>query len=251
VARHHQLKVLSLLVFGISLTFCYTASAIFHAARLPDDLLSRLQRLDHIGIYLLIAGTYTPVAWSLLQGTWLWATVTTVWMTALVFAARVGCGGVLPIWVSTLVYLSMGWGSLLCYRQLLRTYSHRALLPLPLGGVFYSIGAMLNLARWPVLSPGVFAAHELFHFLVIAGSACHISFMLNVVIPAPSPMLTSAPARPRAWAALLPRWVRFVLSRRVRSWMLHVLPHTRWLDELLAAGEQLEPVPSDGPAEVL
>src|SRR5260370_20189700 len=82
----------------------------------------------------------------------------------------------------------MGWGSVFCYRELARTYSHRVLRPLPLGGVFYSVGAVLNLARWPVLVPGVFAAHELFHFFVIAGSACHIFFMIKVVAPSPAPV---------------------------------------------------------------
>jgi hemolysin III len=252
VARHHQLKALSLLIFGICLTFCYTASALFHAVPFHGEPLSWLQRLDHIGIYLLIAGTYTPVAWALLRGTWLWGTLTTVWTIASVCAARVWCGGVFPIWVSTLIYLAMGWGSLVCYRELARTYSHRALLPMPLGGVFYSVGAVFNLARWPVLSPGVFAAHELFHFFVIAGSACHIFFMLTVVVPAPGPFALRVPAKGRPWAALLLRWARFVLSRRVRSWMLHLLPkHTRWLEELLAASEPLEPVRSDGAAEVV
>ena len=56
----------------------------------------------------------------------------------------------MPMWVSTLVYLAMGWGALFCYFELAKTYSHRTLLPLPLGGVFYSVGAVLNLARWPV-----------------------------------------------------------------------------------------------------
>ena len=77
----------------------------------------------------------------------------------------------------------MGWGAIFCYIELARIYSHRTLLPLPLGGLFYSVGAVLNLARWPVLFPGVFAAHELFHFFVIAGSACHVFFMIEVVVP--------------------------------------------------------------------
>jgi hemolysin III len=251
VARHQRLKAWSLLVFGISLTFCYAASAVYHAIRLPHELLSPFQRLDHIGIYLLIAGTYTPVAWSLLRGTWLWGTLTTVWTIAAICAARVWYGGVLPIWVSTLIYLAMGWGSLICYRELARTYSHRTLLPLPLGGLLYSIGALSNLARWPVLSPGVFAAHELFHFFVIAGSACHIFFMLRVVVPAPGPVPWPAPARPRPSIALGLRWARFVVNRRVRQWMLHILPHSRWLERVLAAGDPLDPVPSDGPAEVV
>ncbi|HZW33647.1 MAG TPA: hemolysin III family protein [Isosphaeraceae bacterium] len=249
-ARHHRLKALSLLVFGISLTFCYAASTAFHAAPFHGEPSSLLQRLDHIGIYLLIAGTYTPIAWALLRGAWLSGTLATVWTITGLCVARVWYGGVLPIWVSTLVYLAMGWGSLVCYRELARGYSHRTLLPLPLGGVFYSVGAMLNLAKWPVLSPGVFAAHELFHFFVIAGSACHIVFMLNVVVPAPGPLFAAAPARSRPRGALLVRWVRARASRRLRQWMSHV-PHPRWLEEILAAGETLDPITAEGPAKVV
>jgi hemolysin III len=250
-ARHHRLKALSLLVFGISLTFCYAASTLFHAAPWHSEFLSVLQRLDHIGIYLLIAGTYTPITWALLRGAWLSGTLATVWTITAVCVARVWYGGVLPIWVSTLVYLAMGWGSLICYRELARTHSHRTLLPLPLGGIFYSVGAVMNLAKWPVLSPGVFAAHELFHFFVIAGSACHIIFMLNVVIPAPGPVLVPAPVRSRSRSPLLLlRWARARVSRRIRQWMAHI-PHPRWLEEVLAAGEALESVGAEGPAEVV
>jgi hemolysin III len=249
-ARHYRLRALSLLVFGICLTFCYAASTIFHAAPLHGEPLNQLQRLDHIGIYLLLAGTYTPIAWALLRGGWLLGTLTTVWTITALCVVRVWYGGVLPIWISTLVYLTMGWGSLVCYRELARTYSHAALRPLPLGGVFYSVGAVLNLAKWPVLSPGVFAAHELFHFFVIAGSACHIFFMLNVVVPAPGPLLQAAPVRFRSRSPLLfLRWARAMASRRARRWMAHI-PHPRWLEEILAAGEALDSVAAESPAKV-
>jgi hemolysin III len=183
-SRHQRIKAICLLIFGMSLIACYGISAVFHGVRLTGDTLSRLQRLDHVGIFFLIAGTYTPVAWGLMRGPWCWGTLTTVWIVALVCASRVWCGGVMPMWLSTFVYLAMGWGALFCYFELARMYSHRTLLPLPLGGVFYSVGAIVNLARWPVFSPGIFAAHELFHFFVIAGSACHIFFMIQVVVPA-------------------------------------------------------------------
>ena len=199
-----RLKGLSLLVFGITLIFCYSASTTFHAVWLQDEPRSHLRRLDHIGIYLLIAGTYTPVAWSLMRGPWRWGTLATVWTITALLVARVWHDGVLPIWMSTLTYLSMGWGALVCYRELARTCSHRRLFPLLLGGILYTVGAALNLAKWPVLYPGVFAAHELFHLFVIAGSACHIFFMFNVVIPAPSPM--PVPVRSRPWPALPSRW---------------------------------------------
>ncbi len=249
VARHQRVKSLSLLIFGFALTFCYAASAVFHGVTLHGERLSRFQRLDHVGIYLLIAGTYTPVVCSMLRGGRMWGTLATVWTIAAVCATRVWCGGVLPIWVSTLIYLTMGWGSLFCYWELARSYSHRTLLPLPLGGLFYSIGAVMNLLRWPVISPGVFAAHEIFHLFVIAGSACHVFFMLKVVVPAPWPGSVPARVKTRPLAPLLLRWARAMLSRRVRRWMIGALPHTRWLESLLAT-DRLDPNTSEGAAEV-
>jgi hypothetical protein len=122
-----------------------------------------------------------------MRGPWLWGTLTAVWTTAIVCGTRVWCGTLLPIWLSTLTYLVMGWGAIFCYNELARTHSHRKLFLLPLGGLFYSIGAVLNLMRWPALVPGVFASHEIFHFFVIAGTTCHVIFMLAVVIPSPEP----------------------------------------------------------------
>jgi hypothetical protein len=206
-----------------------------------------------VGIYLLIAGTYTPVAWALLRGSWWWGTLTTVWTVAVVCAARVWCGGVLPVWVSTLVYLAMGWGSLFCYRELARTFSHRTLLPLPLGGVFYSVGAVINLARWPVLLPGVFAAHELFHIFVMAGSACHIFFMLKVVAPAPGPV--PLPARvDLPHPVLKPGTTK--AARRGGRWRPHFASRSAWVRGMVAAsarigaGAALDAAPPDTTVKV-
>jgi hemolysin III len=240
---------MTLLVFGTSLMFCYAASAMFHGVPFHGPLLSPFQRLDHIGIYLLIAGTYTPIVWAMLRGGWRWGTLAVVWTVAATSAARIWYGGVFPVWLATATYLAMGWGSLFCYRELARTYSHRTLLPLPLGGIFYSVGAAINLAKWPEFSPGFFASHELFHLFVIAGSACHVYFMMQVVIPAPWPGLHAIPARSQSRPALLLRWARFVLSRRVRRWML-LVPHPAWLGRVLAALDALDGLPAEGTAEV-
>lgn len=184
---YHRIKAYCMLIFGITLIVCYGVSAAFHGARLGGEALYRLHRLDHVGIYLLIAGTYTPVAWALMRRSWTWGTLTIVWTIAFTCALRVWHGGVMSPWISTPMYLAMGWGALFCYFELARRYPHSTLLPLPLGGLFYSIGAVLNLMKWPVLLPGVLGAHELLHFLVIAGSACHIFFMGKVVAPSPVP----------------------------------------------------------------
>jgi len=180
-------KIATLLIYGLCLVICFGNSALYHAVWLSGDPLCRFRRLDHVGIYLLIAGTYTPASWSLFRRSWRRGTLATVWSLAGLCAARVWFGGVLPTWMSTSIYLAMGWGVLFCYRELARCLSHRTLLPLPLGGAFYSVGALINLSGRPVLAPGVFGSHELFHFFVIAGSACHAEFMLRVVVPARQP----------------------------------------------------------------
>jgi hemolysin III len=226
--RYQRIKGLCLLLFGINLILCYGISATYHAARVSSESLARLQRLDHVGIYLLIAGTYTPVAWAMMRGAWWWGTLTTVWTVALVCAGWVWGVGILPPVLSTLVYLTMGWGSVFCYRELARTYSHRTLSPLPLGGIFYSVGAVINLAHWPVIYPGVFAAHELFHFFVIAGSACHVFFMHEVVVPVsePAPLPSPSPTanRPHPTTGLIPA----IASPRGRSWQPHFPPRAHW-----------------------
>jgi hemolysin III len=232
--RYERNKAFGLLIFGISLILCYGVSAAFHAVHPKGELLGRLQRLDHVGIYLLIAGTYTPVVIALLRGSWSWGTLATVWTVALVCSCRVWYGGVLPMWLSTVVYLTMGWGALLCYCELARVYSHRALVPLPIGGVFYSVGALINLARWPVFWPGQFGSHELFHFFVMAGSAAHIFFMLKVVVPAPEPAMAPQVDRP-AQLGLRP-----VFPRRT-PWKSSYALSPRWAGSTLtAAGEPID-----------
>jgi hemolysin III len=194
VSSFERSKAVSLLVFGLSLVICYGNSALYHAVQLAGEPLGWYRRLDHVGIYLLIAGSYTPVAWTLMQGAWRRGTLVVVWTLASCCAARVWLGGVFPPWISTVVYLGLGWAALLCYRVLARSFPHRQLALLPLGGAFYSIGAMINLMQWPVLVPEVLAAHELFHFFVMAGSACHVGFMMRHVVPAGPPL-------PSLWAA--------------------------------------------------
>lgn len=191
--RYLNGKSASLLIFGLTLIVCYAASTVFHAAPVRGETLHCLRRLDHAAIYLLIAGTYTPIAWALMRGPWRWGTLVTVWSIAVVCAIYVLGDGAPSIWISTISYLVMGWGAIFCYHRLTFEYSHRTLLPLPLGGVFYSVGAVVNLLHWPNLYPGVFGSHPLFHLFVIAGSACHVWFMTSVVIPAHEPVF--APLR--------------------------------------------------------
>jgi len=209
---YHLGKSVTLLLFGTCLTFCYGASGVFHAVPIPPGSDNVFHRLDHVGIYLLIAGSYTPVAWSMMRGSWRSGTLVAAWSFALVCAARVWVGGLLPIWMSTLIYMSMGWAAVGCYRDLMRRHSQGVLYPLPLGGLFYSLGAIVNLAGQPVLIPGIFAAHELSHIFVMAGSACHFYFMIGVVVPAVEP---GPEPEPSAATSFIPV-PKFLARRRER-----------------------------------
>jgi hemolysin III len=188
-------KRLSLLIFGVSLAICYAGSTLFHAVRLPSPWIDRFDELDHIGIFILIAGSYTPIAWNQLRGPLRWWTLASAWLVSALGTLLLLICGVFSMFWSTFFYIAMGWGALVCYSQMARFLSHRTLLPLLLGGVVYTLGAVINLAQWPVLWPGVVGAHELFHLLVMAGSLLHFWFMLSVVAPTADAVLADSYAR--------------------------------------------------------
>jgi hemolysin III len=182
-SRRDRPKQLALSVYGLSLAGCYAASALCHGVRLPPEQVAVFVLLDHIGIYLLIAGTCTPIVFTLLRGPWRWGILLSAWLVAGVGVALNLVYGTLPPGLFTGFYLGMGWGFALCYLELARVVSHRVLRPVVAGGAFYSLGAVFNLLGWPVLWPGVFQAHEVLHVFAMAGSLVHYFFMYDVVVP--------------------------------------------------------------------
>ncbi len=176
-------KRISLLVYGLSLAVCYSASTLYHGVQLKGEKLAFFARLDSMGIFTLIAGTYTPLAWNLMSGPWRTWTLSAVWGTALSAIVLIATGRQFSTTLATAIYLVMGWGVVVCYARISRVVSHRALLPVLVGGLFYSVGAVLNLLQRPSLWPGSFGTHDLFHLFVIAGSLAHYWFILFVVVP--------------------------------------------------------------------
>jgi hemolysin III len=159
--------------------------------------------MDHISIYVLIAGTYTPIAWTLLRGSWRLGVLGLVWFWAVLGISVHATWETLPLWLSTGYYLAMGWGAVFCYFEVARGLSHRILSPIVAGGVLYSLGAVFNLLHRPVLWPGVIQAHELFHLFVVAASLLHFSFILTVVAPWPhepsAPLPLAAEGNSAGW----------------------------------------------------
>jgi hemolysin III len=187
-SRGDNAKRLSLLVYGLTLIFCYTASTLYHGVRVPPTEIAAFARLDGVGIFALIAGTYTPMAWCLLGRRWRRWTLAVVWSVALSATAVIATGRHFSIVLATCLYLGMGWGAVACYVEIARDVSHRTLFPIVLGGVFYSVGAVINLIHWPILYAGAFGYHELFHLFVLAGSFAHYFFIFKFVVPfAPVP----------------------------------------------------------------
>jgi hemolysin III len=177
------IKRLTLILYGLTLAFCYTASTLYHGVRLPATGIAAFARLDGAGIFALIAGSYTPLAWCLLRGRWRRWALAVVWSVALTAIVFIAAGRHFSPVVATCLYLGMGWGVVICYFEIAHTVSHRAMVPVVAGGLSYSVGAVLNILHWPVLLPGTFGAHEVFHFFVLGGSLAHYRFILKVVVP--------------------------------------------------------------------
>ncbi|HEV8190583.1 MAG TPA: hemolysin III family protein [Ktedonobacterales bacterium] len=163
-------RLLSLLVFGLTMVELYTVSAVYHIGRWSEPLRRRLRALDHANIFLLIAGTYTPLCFNVLSG-WLRPTIlATIWVLA---AFGVGLATLTlhaPRWVGAVLYVAMGWVSALAIPAFAQALGGPAVLTLLLGGVLYTIGAVIYALKWPNPFPRIFGFHEVFHLFVIGGS---------------------------------------------------------------------------------
>ena len=170
-------QLLAFGIYGATLLLLYGASTCYHGLHLGATGLRRLRTLDHIAIYFLIAGTYTPVAAITLResgGPVLLAASWTVAAAGIPFKIRWLDA---PVWLSTGTYLGMGYMALLGVAPLAREVGS-GLGWLVAGGVAYTIGAIIYAVERPDPLPGRFGHHGLWHVLVLAGSACHFAFIV-------------------------------------------------------------------------
>ena len=165
--------VISFTIFGSTLILMYMSSCIYHAVRVSEKALAVFRQVDHIMIFIVIAGSYTPLCLIPLRGPWGWTLFGTVWGIAVagIFLKLFFMGA--PRWISTLIYLFMGWLCVVAIYPLIKTLSPMALLWMALGGLFYSVGAIVYALKRPNPFPGIFGFHEIWHCFVILGSVCH------------------------------------------------------------------------------
>jgi hemolysin III len=177
-----QQQVAAFSVYGATLVLLYAASTLYHTLPLSDRPLRVLRTLDHIAIYFLIAGTYTPIALVTLDsrlGLWL---LVAVWLIALAGIPFKLYFLDAPVWLSTGSYLAMGYLALVAMGPLVQATSVSGVLWLVAGGIAYTVGAVIYSCRKPNPFPGRFGHHEIWHLLVLVGSACHFAFMLYHVV---------------------------------------------------------------------
>jgi hemolysin III len=175
-------QLVALSIYGATLILLYGASTLYHTLSLTERQLRALRRLDHIAIYFLIAGTYTPIALITLDSRLGWTLLATVWLIALAGVPFKLFYLDAPVWLSTSTYLLMGYLAMLAMIPLARAVHLGGLMWLLSGGIAYTVGAVIYSRRRPDPFPGVFGHHEIWHVLVLIGSACHFAFMVYHVV---------------------------------------------------------------------
>jgi hemolysin III len=170
------------IVFASCLAGCFGASALYHRPTWRPRTRAWLARLDHAGIYLLIAGTYTPFGLIVLDGAWRTAVLAIVWSGAGAAILLKLCWVRMPKRVSAGIALALGWVAIVALPELLKVGAPGLLLVL-LGGVFYSAGAVVYALKRPSPRPAVFGYHELFHVLTLLAAACQLASIAFFVLP--------------------------------------------------------------------
>jgi hemolysin III len=170
--RHDTWQIVGGAVFGTTLLLLYCASTLYHAIPLPR-VRSVFRVLDHAAIYLLIAGTYTPFALGALRGTWGWSLLIAVWALAALGIVLKATRGFQYAWLSTAVYLAMGWLIVVAIRPLTAHIGLAGLAWLLAGGLAYTLGVIFF--AWDRLRYG----HMVWHLFVLAGSICHFVAVLR------------------------------------------------------------------------
>lgn len=174
-------------VYGVSLVLLFTSSTLLHALPVGEVAQRRLRVLDHAAIFLLIAGSYTPLTLVTLRegfAGWGWALFGMAWGFALLGVVFKLFWISAPRLFSTGLYLLMGWLALVGIVPLVRALPSGGLLWLALGGAFYSVGAVIYGLKQPDPFPGKFGYHEIWHLFVLAGAASHYLLMIRYVLPA-------------------------------------------------------------------
>ena len=180
-----RIYVISLAIYAASLILLYAASTTYHTFDISKKVNTILKKIDHMMISVLIAGSYTPVCLIVLKGKTGIILLSIVWAIAiagiLIKAVWVYC----PKWVSSVLYIGMGWTCVLAFTQILNNMSPAAFGWLLAGGIIYTVGGVIYALKLPIFNSRHknFGSHEIFHLFVMGGSACHFVVMYAFLLP--------------------------------------------------------------------
>ncbi|MDD3474166.1 MAG: hemolysin III family protein [Syntrophaceae bacterium] len=180
-------KAISLTIYGLSLILMFSASSAYHLATASPKVISVLRKIDHSAIYVLIAGSYTPICINFFNGFWQWGLLAIVWSMAIVGVITKIFFINAPRWISAGIYLIMGWLSVVALPEMMTHMPRNALLGLLFGGIFFTLGAIVYVLKKPDIKPGFFGFHEIWHIFVILGCACHFAVIAIYVAPSIMP----------------------------------------------------------------
>ena len=182
-ATSGTVSLVAMAVFMTSMILLYGASAAYHSVNLNEKYLRMFRKLDHMMIFVLIAGSYTPVCLIVLGGEIGYSLLALVWGIALAGMAVKACWITCPKWFSSLIYIAMGWVCVLVFGRLFDTLSTGGFLWLLAGGIIYTLGGVIYALKLPLFNSRHkdFGSHEVFHLFVMAGSMCHFIFMYTYV----------------------------------------------------------------------
>jgi hemolysin III len=176
-------RLASMIIFVCSMILLYGASTTYHSVNVSGRILRVFRKIDHMMIFVLIAGTYTPVCLIVLGGKQGYTLLAVVWSIAIVGmtvkALWINC----PKWFSSVIYIAMGWVCLGVFGTLWNVLPHAAFLWLLAGGIIYTVGGVIYALKLPLFNAAhkYFGSHEIFHLFVMAGSICHFIFMYRYV----------------------------------------------------------------------
>jgi hemolysin III len=176
--------IVGALIFGLAMLAMYTVSSLYHSVPWGEKWKMRLQRMDHSMIYLMVAGTFTPIAIAALEGTSLVVGLTLVWSIAVTGILLKALMPDVATWLSVTLQLSMGWVAVFWTPRIVDRLGIGAVALILAGGFCYTLGAVIFMTKRPRLLPRSFSYHELFHVLVVAASIFHFAAILVYAIPA-------------------------------------------------------------------
>ncbi len=173
--------IVSFSIFGGSMILLYTASTLYHLLSISDKGIRVFRKIDHMMIFILIAGTYTPICLIPLRGGWGYSMLAIIWGIALAGIIMKFFWFDAPRWLYTIFYLIMGWLVVIALWPMAKTIPFSGVMWMVAGGLFYTVGAIIYGTKWPKLKFKLFGFHEIFHLFVMFGSFCHFWFMIRYI----------------------------------------------------------------------